>query len=140
MHADIYTFLAPHGVRQDTAHRSPLVRFETSLGPFTHFLNAESAFENSNQNIHSSNESVLKLPLQIYPDLIAPAALISLMSLVSLTCLNFLSSPSHSRWSSVDIIRGRFRDMVDRSRSCNVYPRFVTACYSRIPICALRFP
>ena len=33
---------------------------------FTYFLNAESAFENRNPNIHSSNESVLKFPLQIY--------------------------------------------------------------------------
>ena len=71
----------------------------------------------------------------IDPDLIAPAALISLMSLVSLTCLNFLSSPSHMRWSSVDISLQSYRDKVDRSRSCNVYPRFVTVIFSRIPSC-----
>ena len=36
-----------------------------SLGTSTYFLDAESSFENSNKNIHSSNESVLKLPLLI---------------------------------------------------------------------------
>lgn len=34
-----------------------------SLGAITYFLNAESAFENSNQNIHSTNESVLKFAI-----------------------------------------------------------------------------
>ena len=131
VHADIYTFLAPHGVRQDTAHRSPLVRFETQVWghSLTSLMQRVLLKIRTRTSILRTSQFLNCHCRSIDPDLIALAALISLMSLVSLTCLNFLSSPSQSRWSSVDIIRGRFRDRVDRSRSCNVYPRFVTACF-----------
>lgn len=119
MHADTYTFLAPHGVRQDTPHRSPLVRFETPVWghSLTSLMQRVLLQIRTRTSIRRTSQFLVCYCRSIDPDLIAPAALISLMSLVSLTCLNFLSSPLHLRWNSVDIIRRNYRDKVDRSRS-----------------------
>lgn len=143
VHADTYTFVAPHGLRQDTAHRSPLVRFETpDWGhSLTSLMQRVLLKIRTRTSILRTSQFLNCHCRSIDPDLIASAASISLMSLVSLTCLNFLSSPSHLRWSSVDIFRN-YRDRVDRSRSCNVYPRFVTVIFTSHSFknTKLRFP
>ena len=125
VHADTYTFLAPHGVRQDTPHRSPLVRFETPVWghSLTSLVQRVLLKIRTRTSIRPTSQFLTCHIRSIDADLIAPAASISLMSLVSPTCLNSLSSPSQLRWSSVDMIRRNHRDKVDRSpwRSCVMF-------------------
>ena len=120
IHADTYTFLAPHGVGQDTPHRSPLVRFESPVWgrSLTSLMQRVLLKIRTRTSIRLTSQFLICHCRSINPDLIAPAVSISLTSLVSLTCLSFLSSPSHLRWSSVDMILRNHRDRVDRSCSC----------------------
>ena len=67
VHADTYTFLAPHGVRQDSALRSSLVRFKTLV--WGHSLTASMQrvpLKIWTRTFILRTSQFLNLPLQIY--------------------------------------------------------------------------